>query len=219
MALKKGEIFGKDITTIIGQLRFPKLSKPEAYKEGKPRYGASLILPVNETTKQYVAAIDALAVKNFGKDAANVFKPYAFGPEIIASMKEPSEANKEFFKDKIRLSANAKEEKPPICKLANGNTIERRPGNSEDLDLIEQTFYAGALCRMVVTPCAFEMSKQSRGVTLLLKAIQFCVAGAPLGGADVNKSLSTDFDTSGLDAFQVVEADNTGLVEIDDVNI
>jgi len=217
MAKNKGH-FGKDIVTPIGQLRFPQIAKPEAYKDGKPRYSATLVLQDGNTAREIIKAIDDLAVKAFGKEAATAHKAYKLGPDVAADIKEASAATIEFYKDKIQLSANSREDFPPVCVLANGNKMERRPGNENDLALIEEQFYPGALCRITATPYAYTMSKTNKGVTLIFKGIQFFADGQRLGGSDIGKAFASEFDTSSVDAFasyqDIDEEIDTGGVNI-----
>ena len=209
--------FGTDFKTPIGQLRFPAIARAEAYKDSKPRFGATLVLPESAKVKELVKAVEELAVLNFGKEASTVLKPYVTGIEYTDNMTDPSDNVKNFFKDKIVFKANSNLDHPPKCVLQNGNVIDRIPGDETCLDVIEETFYPGSLVRLALTPLAYQMSKQLKGVTFLFKGVQFFADGQRLGGTDVAKIFADDFDTEGIDAFTV--DNDSGLPDVDGVNI
>jgi len=211
------------ILTPAGRLRYRSLSVPTAHPDYPQTvtYSAVVLFKDDQTTQGIVKTLDDFGAKCFGEDYVKMSKPYVRGEDLVKQkLKEKKELSDSFVESmqgvwQFKFSSNP--DHPPTIYLSDKRELKR--GTPELNTIIDDTFYEGCIVRVATIGVEYVKNAKVFGITLPIAGIQFVTDGARFGAVDTNKMFSTDFDTSGLDAFQVVEADNTGLVEIDDVNI
>lgn len=140
---------------------------------GSPQYSISLLFKKNQ---------DLTALRNAAKEA----RIAAFGPKRNSSLKDPFRS--------------ADEMETPVPGYKGGTMITAKSKNKPgivDADLSPITdaldFYPGCICKVSVTPYAFD-KKGSKGVTFLLNNIQKVRDGTRLDG---RKKAEEEFDAIG----------------------
>lgn len=200
---KKGKrsVFGATLVTPVGRLCFPAIARPEAFQEGaQKKFSAMLVVNTGAKVQEILDEVKVVGEKAFGekfltKDA--FYKPYMDGGAVLGRIEDPSETVKSLYSGRVRLIARgASDKEPPRCLLADKSQLPRRPGNEEDLKVIESTFYPGCFARIAVTPFSFDTGA-NKGVGLILKGIQFYKDGDRLGGADLDTAFSSEFGEDG----------------------
>jgi len=207
MSKKIKEPFGEAFETPVGQLRWPSLGIATDFQENKDyKFKTLIVLKFDEKAKAIAKSINDLIELNFGK-GSKAKSPIQTGLEY-ADGYEASDAEKEFLKDKIVLSANKKVDSPPTLYLADGSKFNRVAGSDQNAKEIEQEFYAGALAKVKLSPVAYHMSKDNFGVKLSLVAVMKVADGKRIGGVD--SSMSTEVDASELAAFNMDNMPDSG---------
>lgn len=214
--------FGKTLKTFKGRLLFPSLANPTDFEgDGRMKYRCSLILKPSERMTEILEEVERVGTKTFGKDwgTPKCNKPILTGEEC---MERSDKCREELYAEHYRLTASrglesfqGKPLEPPTCYLADGSKMPRRPGNADDLKMIEQVFYPGALCVCAVTPFSYQKGKV-QGVGLTLKAIRFMADAPRLSGEDVEGLMASDEDSG---SWEFEDEADLGSSEVDEANV
>lgn len=214
--------YGATIKTFPGKLIFPNVAKPGDFQgDNRMKFSASLILKPSERMTELLTEIDKVGSKSFSDWATGDYnKPVLTGEEC---MEKSDACRPELYKGNFRLTAKVGLESfkgkpldPPACYLADGSKLPRRPGNEDDLRMIEETYYPGCYCTVAVSPMSYSKGNV-QGVGLVFKAIRFIKDGTRLTGADV-EGLMTDDEEIGSD-YDFDDDTGLGSEEVSEANV
>lgn len=186
---------------LTGTIKFPKLAKPESAAQGQPpKYSLTLSLNKNDPVAQASinelnALIEKVAVEKFKENAPlvkhdqmtkNNFIIYKDGATLLqeAQAKLAIAPNSEELKKKVKYAEYDKDSW--VMTLSSAS----RPGYYDmdtsiitDAQKIEETFYAGATCRVMIVVSGFDhVASHNKGITAYLQGVQLIARTAPLGG-------------------------------------
>lgn len=220
--------YAETLNTKPGILMFPNIAYAKPFKENdsKKHFGASVICKPSDRTEKIIAAINDIGFKSFGQDWYDnprlYNKPFLTGEEVIAKSDKvaQNETLVKLYTGKIVFRAKSKEDKePPAAYLSGNERMPRRPGNVDDLKSIEHQFYAGAIGLISLTPFSYQDSKNSMGVSAILKAIKFVQDGPRLTGVDLDALMAADdFSDEDID-FEDVVSNDAKAESVEDANV
>jgi len=181
-------VYGKTMVTPVGRLVFPRVARPEPFTDGaEEKFSASVVCKPSDRLNELLSEIQRIKALSFGD--AEVSMPTMTGEEVLELSEKASEA---LYAGKYRVSAkSAGDKEPPKCYLADRALMPRRPGNENDVQDIDRQFYAGAWVRLCVTPFTYHVGA-SKGVSLILRGIQFIKDGDKLGQADIDAEFAAN---------------------------
>lgn len=179
--LKCGKVLeGGKFKTSKAVLSFPKLFKPEAFNEGKPKFKCSLIWDDDEVDLTLLKKVGKKAVKDWGKKVPkNFIYPWRDGEE-----------REQTGYGEGKTFMNVSSEFPVLVIDKNGDKITD-----------ESEIYAGCIVRAIVAPFVYE--KPKKGLSFALLAVQKLADGDPLG----TMANADDFGDDDLSEFEDDEDD------------
>ncbi len=162
---------GVKFTTDIFRLSFPQLHEPKQFMrkgkpEGKPKFQATMLFPVDHDRKRMNIEIRKAAAELWGPDKAKWPKTFRM------PWRKGDEKSDYAGYEGMVYATCATIQKPGMI------TRNKKPVMADE---IEEVFYPGCFARAVVVAKAYEMGRDA-GVTLYLQHIQKTDEGERLGG-------------------------------------
>jgi len=182
--------YSKLVRTYPGRLIFPSLHEPEQYQgKGSARYRGLLIVKAPKA-QSFLDEIERVGRESWGDDFN--FDDYRLPVESGESIIEKSEkARPELYADTFVIKASALADKgAPEMFLADKSKLPR--ATDADLTRIRDQFYAGAFVRFVGTLFSYQESSTAKGISFMLKGVQFMSDAPRLGAEDVSSVLGDD---------------------------
>lgn len=172
MSDKFSVAFSENFVTPVARIRFGRPYKLEEY-EGQIAYRATVYVPRSAASDELFGKVSAFKEKHFGnsqvKTCMNLAtdEDYPKNPELVGHYVIKAHTNEKNMKGELN--------DPP--KLFDLDRV-RLP--SDELEVMK-FIYPGALVRIGFTPFTFYKSKDVRGVTSILKFVQFIQHGKKFG--------------------------------------
>lgn len=160
----------KKLVTPVGRVSFPKVYKPEAFNDGEPKYGVTLIFPKGTDLSELKAAAAAKAREFWGDKLPQIRSPFRDGAE---------RPGVDGYKPGDIFVAFTNKLKPGVYDV-----------NKDEIPEDSGRFYAGCNGRVSCVAVAYDQ-KGNRGIKFSLCNVQKVGDGEPFG---MSRGDAEDFD-------------------------
>lgn len=166
------------------RLAFPTLNEPEAFREGKPRFSATLLFePGSENHKKCLAALRAAAAEQWGEAKADAAVKSIMSQNKCALRDGATKADYAGFEGMMFVSANTPANTPPLLLDGNKQKLPRDTG----------VIYPGCYVNASIEFWAMDKSKgYGNQLNAQLRGVQFAADGDSFGAGSVANA--DDFD-------------------------
>lgn len=178
--------YSEEIRTPIARLSFPALFKPKESKDGKKKYGCTLLFKKPGNLDNLYAIANAAAVAEWGEKAKDMIKngviksPFLDG-DGPQGMSKKNGTRYPGYEGHLFIRLSSGEDRPPHIVGPNPAI----PAKAEEV-------YAGCYVYAIIKAYTWENPQNGRGVSFGLSMLQKARDGEKLGGSESDPTKAFD---------------------------